>query len=78
MHTIFYSDIPTAHEPVFLEVGEFVSCYTSGNLVALDYHERSVNQDNCAVAQNARIVEYGSVTRGSQISMGGYFICIWC
>src|ERR1700686_5226097 len=39
LHSVFAGYIPSAHEAVFLEVGEFVGCYAAGYLVELTGYE---------------------------------------
>lgn len=39
MHSVFGGHVSAAEESVFLQVGEFVGCYSSGDLVVLDYDE---------------------------------------
>jgi len=39
LHSVFRGDVSAAEEAVFLQVGEFVGCYATGNLVILDNDE---------------------------------------
>jgi hypothetical protein len=48
LHSVFWGDVSAAEESVFLEVGEFVGCYSSGDLVVLDYDEEGQPAELCS------------------------------